>query len=59
LMHRQFPVEQTTPKNIFDKILPETTRTSQSSAPSYILSLVSNLRTRRIQLLLILGNSEF
>jgi hypothetical protein len=59
LMKRQFPVEQTTPENIFDKIVRETPRTSQSSAPSYILSLVSHLRTRRIRLLLILINSEF
>jgi hypothetical protein len=54
LMHRQFPVEQTTPKNIFDQIPSETSRTLQSSAPSYILSLVSILKARNIRLLLIL-----
>jgi len=48
-----------TAKNIFDEIVRETPRMSQSSAPSYILSLVSHLETRRIRLLLILVNSEF
>jgi hypothetical protein len=54
LMNRQSPVEQTTPKNIFDQIPYEMPRTSQSSAPSYILSLVSILKARNIRLLLIL-----
>jgi hypothetical protein len=54
LMNRQSPVERTTPKNIFDQIPREMPRTSQSSAPSYILSLVSILKARNIRLLLIL-----
>ena len=54
LMNRQSPVEQTTPKNIFDQIPREKSRTSQSSAPSYVLSLVSILKARNIRVLLIL-----